>query len=140
MTENKNNKKMNKKSFYFEDYNHSYSDKTRLNISEDRIYLLFFVFFCLISIFAIKIFFTSLKEINFKNNQNHYNSIFKSQRGDIYDKNGEVIATNIRVYHAAIKPNLIKNKKNFVLKLQIIYPYIDIENIKKKLKKINTFI
>ena len=121
---------MNKKSFYFKDYNYSPQSKSRLNISEDRIYLLFFVFFCLISIFSIKIFLTSLQQPNLNNNRNHYRAIFKPVRNDINDRNGEIIAKNIRVYHAAIKPNLIKNKKNFILKLQLMYPQMDIEVVK----------
>ena len=130
---------MNKKSFYFDDYNHysknQLNNKSRLNISEDRIYLLFFVFFCLISIFAVKIFATSLKETNFKNTQNYYASSFKPLRSDITDRTGEILAKNINVYNAAIKPNLIKNKKNFILKLQLLYPEIEIQNIKENLKK-----
>ena len=135
----KKDKKMNQKSFYFEDYNHysnSQLNKSRLNIGEDRIYLLFFVFFCLICIFAIKIFATSLQNTNFKNTQNYYNSIFfKPLRSDITDRNGEPLAKNVRVYHAAIKPNLINNKKNFILKLKLLYPEFDALNIKKNLDK-----
>ena len=135
----KKNKKMNQKSFYFEDYSYysksQSNNKRRLNISEDRIYLLFFVFFCLISIFTIKIFATSLQDTNFKNTQNYYSSVFKPLRSDITDRNGEILAKNIRVYHAAIKPNLINNKKNFILKLQLFYPEIDIKIVKKNLKK-----
>ena len=135
----KNSNKMNQKSFYFEDYEYystsKLNKKSRLNISEDRIYLLFFVFFCLISIFAIKIFSTSLKDTNFKNTQNYFGSVFKISRGHIIDRNGEILAQNIRVYHAAIKPNLIKNKKNFLLKLQLLYPEIDIKIVKKNLVK-----
>ena len=135
----KKNKKMNQKSFYFEDYNYysksQSNNKSRLNVSEDRIYLLFFVFFCLISIFAIKIFATSLQDTNFKNTQSYYSSVFKPLRSDITDRNGEVLAKNIRVYHAAIRPNLINNKKNFTLKLQLLYPEINIKRVKKNLEK-----
>ena len=134
----KKKKKMNQKSFYFEDYNHHYksqSNKSKTNISGDRIYLLFFVFFCLISIFAIKIFATSLQDTNFKSTQNYYSSFFKPLRSDIIDRNGETLAKNIRVYHAAIRPNLISNKKNFILKLKLLYPEFNILNIKKNLDK-----
>ena len=64
---------MNNKSFYFNDYNHfskNQLNKNGINISEDRIYLLFFVFICLISIFSIKIFITSIQGSNFKNSKN----------------------------------------------------------------------
>tara|TARA_B100000029_G_scaffold113217_1_gene105461 strand:+ start:2607 stop:4337 length:1731 start_codon:yes stop_codon:yes gene_type:complete len=135
MTRKKNSKKTNKKSFYFDDYNYYSKSKSKLDINEDRIYLLFFVFFCLIFIFSIKIFATSLQGISFKNTQSYYNSIFKPLRNDIVDRNGESIAKNIRVYHAAIKPSLIKNKEKFILKIQLLYPGIDIKTVKKKLKK-----
>ncbi len=134
----KNKKKSNQKSFFFKDYNH-YSSKSLskigLKISEDRVYLLFFVFFCLISIFSIKILAISLKESNFKNTQNYYNKIFKPIRSDIVDRNGIIIAKNIRVYNAAVKPNLIKDKKKFILKIKLLYPEINTLNIKNKIDK-----
>jgi len=76
-----------------------------------------------------------LQDTNFKNTQNYYTSVFKPLRSDITDRNGEILAKNIRVYHAAIKPNLINNKKNFILKLQLLYPEIDIKIVKKNLEK-----
>ena len=65
MEKNKKNSRLNQKSFYFEDYSYNSQNEfknNRLNINEDRIYSLFFIFFCLIIIFAIKIFLTSLQE------------------------------------------------------------------------------
>ena len=138
MSEKKKKKFTNQKSFYFEDYDYDFRNrlnKTRLNITEERIYLLFFVFFSLILIFTIKIFSTSLQESNFRNSQNYYDTIFKPLRTDILDRNGVPIAKNVRVYNAAIKPNLIKNKKKFILKLKLLYPEFDALNIKKNLEK-----
>ena len=138
MSEKKKKKFTNQKSFYFEDYDYDFRNrlnKTRLNITEERIYLLFFVFFSLILIFTIKIFSTSLQESNFRNSQNYYGTIFKPLRTDILDRNGVPIAKNVRVYNAAIKPNLIKNKKKFILKLKLLYPEFDALNIKKNLEK-----
>ena len=57
---------INQKSFYFEDYlqtNQKNKKVKNSNISQDRIYLLFFLFFSLITIFSIKIIFVSLKNI-----------------------------------------------------------------------------
>ena len=137
MEKNKKDHKINKKSFYFEDYNYISENefkKNKLNIDEDRVYLLFFIFFSLIFIFSIKIFITSLQNPFSKiHSQNH--SFFKPLRGDITDRNGEIIARNVRVYHAAIKPNLIKDKKKFILKLKIQYPKLDTETFKKNLYK-----
>ena len=55
---------INQKSFYFEDYLETNQKNQRVktsNISQDRVYLLFFLFFSLITIFSIKIIFVSLK-------------------------------------------------------------------------------
>ncbi len=136
MSKDKNNK-INQKSFYFQDYNHHKENRKEVKktmINQDRVYLLFFVFFCLISIFATKIFFISLKNLDSKNYLKNY-SVFKPVRNDILDRNGEPIARNIQVYHAAIKPNLIKDKKKFIIKLKLFYPELDFENISKNLKK-----
>ena len=48
------NKKKNQRSFYFNEYNQKFNSEKNdgANISQDRIYLLFFIFFCLIFIFA----------------------------------------------------------------------------------------
>ena len=57
---------INQKSFYFEDYletNQKNKKVKNSNISQDRVYLLFFLFFSLITIFSIKIIFVSLKDI-----------------------------------------------------------------------------
>ena len=56
-------------------------------------------------------------------------------RNDIVDRNGELIARNIRVYHVAVRPSLIKDKKQFIIKLKLIYPEIDIKVLNTKLKK-----
>ena len=65
---------INQKSFYFEDYLETNQKKRKVknsNISQDRIYLLFFLFFSLITIFSIKIIFVSLKNIEIYNKKNN---------------------------------------------------------------------
>ena len=127
-------KNQNKKSFYFEEYQHSLKTnlEKKLNISDDRIYLLFFVFFTLIFIFAIKILLISFQDskgIHISKNYLKYKNI----RSDIVDRNGILIARNIKAYNAAIKPELIKDKKKFLIKLKILYPEIESKSIKKKI-------
>ena len=60
-------------------------------------------------------------------------------RRDILDRNGVLIARNINSYHAAVKPNLIKNKENFILNIQLHFPEISIKELKKKLKNKKRF-
>ena len=136
MKKEKNNK-INQRSFYFQNYNHHAAIKSKnekLAVNQDRVYLLFFVFFCLIFIFATKIFFISLKNLDSKNYVKNY-PIFKPLRNDILDRNGDPIARNVVVYHVAIKPNLIKDKKKFIIKLKLLYPELNFQLVKRNLEK-----
>ncbi len=125
-----------KKSYYFEEYNQYSKDnfEKKFNVSLDRIYLLFFIFFTLIFIFAIKIITISLQDSAGKKISSNFSN-FKLLRNDILDRHGVLIARNIKVYHVAIKPGLIKDKKKFILKLKILYPEINIKLIKKNIDK-----
>ncbi len=133
----KKNKHFNKnqESFYFEDYletNKKNDSALNDKLFHDRIYLLFFLFFSLIFIFSIRIIHVSLTNIElFK--QTSINQ-FTLNRRDIVDRNGVLISRNIKSYHAAISPNLIKNKKNFLIKLRINFPDMQIKEIQKKIK------
>ena len=108
-------------------------EKVNSNISQDRIYLLFFLFFSLILIFSIKITFVSLKKPEISNNKSGY-SKFTSLRRDITDRNNSIISRNIKSYHAAVNPKLIKDKENFLLKIRINFPNISDEFLRGKLK------
>ena len=108
-----------KKSFYFEEYQ-QFSETNivrKFNINPDRVYLLFFLFFffSLILIFAIKIITISLQDPKLKYKSQNYSN-FKLLRNDIKDRNGVIIARNIKVYHAAVRPELIKDKKKIYSK------------------------
>ena len=134
-------KNQNQRSFYFNEYNQNIFNEKKnnnLNINQDRVYVLFFIFFCLIFIFAIKIFFVSLKTYDSENYLKSYNN-FKPLRNDIVDRNGDYIARNIPVYHVAIKPNLIKDKKKFIIKLKLLDTTLDYKKIENKLKKNSYF-
>ena len=67
-------------------------------------------------------------------------SKFSLLRRDIVDRNGIIISRNINTFHAAIDPKLIKDKKNFLIKLRLNFPDLQIDEIKKdKLNKKNIF-
>ncbi|RPG97780.1 MAG: penicillin-binding protein 2 [Candidatus Pelagibacter sp. TMED106] len=128
---------MNQKSFYFEDYLETNQKKNKIknsNITQDRVYLLFFLFFSLITIFSIKIVFVSLKSIEIYNKKN--NSFYLTPlRRDIIDRNGTLVSRNVKSFHAAINPNLIKNKENFLINIRLNFPDLPIEQIEKKLNE-----
>ena len=133
----KKNNNLNQKSFFFEDYletNKKNKILKKSNNFQDRIYLLFFFFFSLILIFSIKITHISLnnKEIfSFENK----NSKFSVLRRDIVDRNNSLISRNINTFHVAVDPKLIKDKKNFLIKLRLNFPDLDFYEIKEKLEK-----
>jgi len=130
-------KDINQNSFYFEDFletNKKNKFSQRKNFFQDRIYLLFFFFFSLILIFAIRITHLSLTKTEILNQENT-SSNFTLLRRDIVDRNGALISRNINSYHAAVKPNLIKDKKNFLIKLRLNFPKLPINDIEKKLNK-----
>ena len=106
----------NQQSFYFQDfYSSSESHKSKLNIIEDRIFILFSVFVFLILIFAIKVFLISIEQPK-KLSYNQTYSEFAPIRRDIVDRNGNLISSSIQMYNAAIRSNLVKDKKKINFK------------------------
>ena len=128
-------KDINQNSFYFEDYletnkKSKFSKKT--DNFQDRIYLLFFFFLSLILIFFIKITHVSLSETTVFNQEN---TSFILSRRDIVDRNGILISRNISSHHAAVNPKLVKDRKNFLIKLRLNFPELSIHEIEKKLNR-----
>ena len=129
------NKFTNQTSFYFEDFLETNKKSKKLkknNNFEDRIYLLFFFFFSLITIFSIKIVHISFNQkeiVNLNDNISKSNLL----RRDIVDREGVIISRNINSFHAAVDPKLLNDKKNFLIKLRLIFPNLPVEEIRQKL-------
>ena len=135
----KKNKNFNKNqtSFYFEDYlETNKKDKyfKENNFFQDRLYLLFFLFFSLILIFSIRILHVSLYDLEL-HDQNNISKKFNLLRRDIVDRNGILLSRNVESFHAAINPKLIKNKENFLIKLRLNFPELSVKQIEKNLNK-----
>ena len=133
----KKNINTNQSSFYFEDYFETNKKKKILKISnnlQDRIYILFFFFFSLILIFSIKITHISLNKKNIFNLEKQ-KSQFSLLRRDIVDRNGILISRSINTFHVAVDPKLVKDKKNFLIKLRLNFPELPINEIKRKLNQ-----
>ena len=132
---NKNPIHQNQKSFFFEDFletNQKQKIIYKSRITDERLYVLFTVFFSLILIFSISIFSISIQSSNFQvHKQESKNSLIL--RRDVVDRNGELIARNINAYHAAVKPDLIKNKENFAINIKLNFPEISLPELKKNL-------
>ncbi len=133
----KKNKNINQTSFYFEDYletNKKNKILKKSNNFQDRIYLLFFFFFSLVLIFSIKITHISLNKKNIFSIEEKKKE-FSLLRRDIVDRNGIIISRNVNTFHAAIDPKLVKDKKNFLIKLRLNFPELPINEVKKKLNE-----
>ena len=129
----KKNRNLNKNqtSFYFEDYletNKKNKYFKENNFFQDRLYLLFFLFFSLILIFSIRIVHVSLYDIDLHDHNNSPKK-FDLLRRDIVDRNGILLSRNVKSFHAAIDPKLIKNKENFLISLRLNFPEFAIKKI-----------
>ncbi len=136
---------MKKKSFYFEDYTESdLVDKSNniniVKISLSRVTFLSFIFFSIILIFSIKIIYLSLTSNKILYSNNIKQEYVKSRR-DIIDRSGSVLATNVTLYDVGVRPKLLslKEKKNLLIKLGLLFPDLNLEKVKKKLKKDDFF-
>jgi len=127
------------KSFFFEDYSESEiidenKKKNITKISLNRVTFLYFIFLSLIFIFTIKLIYLSLyPEKNFYSE--NIKKIFTKTRGDIVDRNGTILARNIEIYSAGIRPQLVNDKKKILLNLKLIFPELNFKKIKKNLDK-----
>ena len=129
---------MKKKSFYFEDYTETeliYNKNSRIiKVLLNRVTFLSFIFLSLILIFSIKIIYLSLStEKSFYSN--NIKKDFVKKRRDIVDRNGSVLATNVILYNVGVRPKLLKEKekKNLLIKLSLLFPELDLNEIKHKL-------
>ncbi len=69
----------------------------------------------------------------FANKQNQQSFIPKSNRGNIYSRNGELLATTIKVSSLSINPQEILNKDETIKKLTNIFPQLIDKSLKTKL-------
>ena len=128
---------INQSSFFFEDYletNKKNKSSKKSDNFQDRIYLLFFFFLSLVIIFSIKITHLSLSKSPTFNHDTSSTKFILTRR-DIVDRNGILISRNINSSHVAVIPKLVKNKKNFIIKLRLNFPELPINKIEEKLNK-----
>ena len=59
----------------------------------------------------------------------------ENYRADIVDIDGSFIAKSVITYNVGIKPNLINDKKKFLLKLKYSFPELDFQKIENNIEK-----
>lgn len=61
-------------------------------------------------------------------------------RSDLLDRNGEILATNVPIYHFAIRPKNIKKKNKFIDKIMNLMPDFSQEKLYKKVHSKKSFV
>ncbi len=108
-------------------------NKSNLNISFNRIAFIFFIFLMICSIYSIKVFYLGLLNSNLE--ERKINQIKKNFRVDIVDNNNNIIAKTVNTLTVGINPNLIIDEKKLLINLKLIFPDIDFNKVKKRIKK-----
>ena len=102
-------------------------DKNKLSISFNRIAFIFFCFVLILIIFSLKAFYLTGKKLPEKN----FISSKKEIRGNILDRNNNILAKTIITRNIGINPNLVIDKKTLLLKLKILFPYKNYDLLRK---------
>ncbi len=124
--------------FYFEDYeSQEYKGQSKypkVKISLNRVSFIFFIFLFVGLVFGSKIIYLALiKKDNYFTNKLIPTSVLNRQ--DIVDRNNNLLARNVQLYSAAIRPQLINNKGRLLINLRLIFPNINVNTIEKKIEK-----
>ncbi len=125
--------KNNNERLILENYVNEFSyerNKSNLNITFNRIAFIFFVFLMICTIYTIKVFY--LSSLNFKSKLDKSSPIKINYRADIVDNNGNFLVKTVNTIDIGINPNLVINKKRFLINLQLIFPNKNFDIIKKK--------
>ena len=108
-----------------------FSEKKRI-VSFNRIAFLFFFILFIFLLYSTKIVY--LGSSGPKQKYQITNKI-KNYRADIIDVDGRFIAKSVTTYNVGIKPNLINDKKKFLLKLKYSFPELEFRKIENNLDK-----
>jgi len=125
-------KKSENKGLILEDYEGEFSYKkikSGINISFNRIAFIFFVFLIVSIIFSSKAIHLGTKELEIKKT-----TLDKADyRANIIDRFGNILAKTVMTTNVGINPNLVINKKNLLIKLKLIFPNKNFDEIEKKI-------
>ena len=123
-----NKKKENIKFDENDNFYYNIGDKN-LKISFNRISFIFFIFFILAIIFSTKVIYLGSLKKNFKTK-----SISESDfRSTILDREGNILAKSVLTTNIGINPNLVINKKKLLIRLQMLFPEVNYNQVRKKI-------
>ena len=108
-----------------------FSEKKRI-VSFNRIAFLFFFILFIFLLYSTKIVYLGSSSPKQKYQMTHK---IKNYRADIIDVDGRFIAKSVITYNIGVKPDLINDKKKFLLKLKYSFPELDFQKIENNIDK-----
>ena len=113
-------------------------NKSKLNITFNRIAFIFFVFFLISTIYTIHLIHLGSRKANIANN-NSKQALNNLSRADIVDRHGRYIVKTVNSIDIGISSKQVINKEKLILNLKYIFPEKDYKKIKTKLEDKNFF-
>ncbi len=110
-------------------FNQTVTNKKISSKFDTRINILISFFSILILTSLIKLLFLGLEKKDFFTNESYVKKNYT--RRDIVDRNGIVIAHDLKTFDLILRKNKVKNYKNLSLKLKIIFPDINLDQVNK---------
>ncbi len=110
-------------------------NKSKLNITFNRISFIFFVFFIIFLIYTIHLIHLGSRKAKIELNNDIKISQNKLYRADIVDRNKKYLVKTIDSIDIGISPSKIIDEKKLLLNLKYIFPYKDYLEVKKRIKK-----
>tara|TARA_B100000886_G_scaffold263451_1_gene188027 strand:- start:2 stop:1654 length:1653 start_codon:yes stop_codon:yes gene_type:complete len=108
-----------------------FTEKKKIVLFNRVAFLFFFILFIFL-LYATKIVYLGSSS---PNQTYQITKKSKNYRADIIDIDGSFIAKSVITYNVGIKPNLINDKKNFLLKLKYSFPELDFTKIENNIDK-----
>jgi len=113
-------------------------NKSKLNITFNRIAFIFFVFFLISIIYTIHLIHLGSRKANIANNDSKQ-PLNTLSRADIVDRHGRYIVKTVNSIDIGISSKQVINKEKLILNLKYIFPEKDYKKIKTKLEDKNFF-
>ena len=109
-------------------------DKSKLDISFNRISFIFFIFFIIFVIYSIHLIHLGSRNSQIKLNDNKMLPSNTLYRADIIDRNGKYLSKTVSSIDIGISSQKVIDKKKLIINLKYIFPKKDYKKIESQLK------
>jgi len=111
-----------------------HKDKSKLNISFNRVSFIFFIFFIIFVIYSIHLIHLGSRNSTAELNNNISLPSNSLKRADIVDRNGRYLSKTVSSIDIGISTQKVIDKKKLLINLKYIFPNKDYKKIESELK------